>query len=394
MTKIILPVKVLNDTLKSFSKLIKPNNIIPIMSSIYFDVENGITLKGSDSDSSLEVDMPQEYLQENTDGDFCVNYGSLSTMVAKFPETFLELKTNIKSSTLEISYSNNNGKRTRYKLPLFPSDDFTSLKNVGEVTSKMGMRSDTFCQKMKAMSSCASNDELRPAMTGIYIERTKSDLVLTSTDAHKLLNMTFPYDDVEVSVFDAIVPAKAANHLTSLSFSDDIISINVFEKHILFSDSNIRFVSRLIDHTYPSYRSVIPDQDNYSFQLIVEKGEILSCLNRLNCVTNKSSRTVICDINVDEVVLRAEDAEIGQEGVEYLSNIELSESPTNIREYPFRIGFNANHILNVLEAMDSLKVSLKFFTPTTAIVIEPLYDEGVTKKILGLSMPVMLSNGK
>ena len=82
-----------------------------------------------------------------------------------------------------------------------------------------------------------SNDELRPAMTGVYFQIDFNKLTCVATDAHKLVKITTHHLAGEVAT-TFIVPKKALNLLKNALPANDTVTIS-FNKANAFLPSAI-----------------------------------------------------------------------------------------------------------------------------------------------------------
>ena len=98
-----------------------------------------------------------------------------------FPEQPLTFKTNTDNKTLEITSEQGN-----YNLSYINSDEFPNTPEIGEAKS-ISINSKTLESGIKNTLFATGNDDLRPVMSGIYVEINTNSILFVSTDAHKLV---------------------------------------------------------------------------------------------------------------------------------------------------------------------------------------------------------------
>jgi DNA polymerase-3 subunit beta len=202
-----------------------------------------------------------------------------------------------------------------------------------------------------------SSDELRPAMTGVYINLSDTNTTFVATDGHRLIR----YRRVDVassSPASLIIPRKALNLLKSTLPSENVpVSVEFNQSNAYFKFNNIKMICRLIDERFPDYRIAI--------------------------YANKTTHQVRLKLTGSELMISAEDLDFSNEANERLSCEHDGED--------IEIGFNAKFLVEMLNNLSCKEVSLKFSAPNRAGLILPA-EQDENEDILMLVMPVMLNN--
>jgi DNA polymerase III subunit beta len=225
-----------------------------------------------------------------------------------------------------------------------------------------------------------SNDELRPAMTGVYVNLGDKNTTFVSTDGHRLVR--YRRTDVKSDNGSAIIiPRKALNLLkATLPTENTEVSVNFNLSNAYFKFGNIRMICRLIDERFPDYDNVIPSANN--IKMSIERSDFLGALRRISIYANKTTHQVRLKITGSELQISAEDLDFSNEANERLSCEHDGED--------IEIGFNAKFLIEMLTNMDSDKIKLTMSAPNKAGVILPA-EKDKSEDILMLVMPVMLN---
>ena len=134
--------------------------------------------------------------------------------------------------------------------------DFPNIPEPDTVDS-IKLPSNALNQAINKTIFATSNDELRPAMTGVYFQVEFNKLMLVATDAHKLVKYTYTNLTSEVSTA-FIVPKKALNLLKGSLPTGDEVTMSFNKANAFFNFGDTQLVCRLIDARYPDYNAVIP----------------------------------------------------------------------------------------------------------------------------------------
>jgi DNA polymerase-3 subunit beta len=226
-----------------------------------------------------------------------------------------------------------------------------------------------------------SNDELRPAMSGVYVQLAEQSTTFVATDAHKLVR----YRRTDVSAekpTSIILPKKALTLLKSSLPSDDVnVSIEYNNTNAFFQFGTINLICRLIDERYPDYEAVIPRLNPN--KLTVDRSLFLNTLRRVVIFANKTTHQVRLKISGSELHISAEDLDFSNEAHERLS--------CQFEGEDMEIGFNAKFLVEMLNNLNCEEVVLEMSTPNRAGLLVPAVKED-HEDILMLVMPVMLNN--
>ena len=106
----------------------------------------------------------------------------------------------------------------------------------------------------------AGNDDLRPAMSGVYCQFSGNEIVFVATDAHKLVRYK-RNDAKSTDSSDFILPKKPLNMLKSNLTGDEEITLEYNQSNAVFTFNDMVLSCRLIDGKYPNYEAVIPKEN-------------------------------------------------------------------------------------------------------------------------------------
>jgi DNA polymerase-3 subunit beta len=236
----------------------------------------------------------------------------------------------------------------------------------------------------KAISNtifATSNDELRPAMTGVYLSLNDTNTTFVATDGHRLIR--YRRVDVVSDMDNAmIIPRKALNLLkATLPAETTPVTVEYNVSNAYFKFDHTQMICRLIDERFPDYENVIPvDNPNH---VVIDRLELLSSLKRIAIYANKTTHQVRLKITGSELMISAEDLDFSNEASERLSCEHDGED--------IEIGFNARFLLEMLGNITSKEVSIQLSAPNRAGLILP-NEADENEDILMLVMPVMLNN--
>lgn len=360
-------------TLSSISGVIAPNPLVPILENFLFELDKtSLTVTASDlqtvmvadlvvdSDETVSVAIPAKLLMET---------------VRSLPEQ--PISVNINNETFGIEIITSNG---RFKIAGENPMDFPKPPQVNR-NFNIELDSHILASAINNTLFATSSDDLRPAMTGVYIDINEDSTTFVATDGHRLIR--YRREDIKSATpTTMILPRKALNLIKTSLPSETVPVITEFSNsNAFFSFKNIKLICRLIDERYPDYENVIPKVNPNS--MVIERAKFLSSLKRIAIFSNKTTHQIRLKITSDELTISAEDLDYSNEAVEKIDCEYTGED--------MEIGFNAKFLAEMLGNISSPSITLQLSMPNRAGLIIPSEKE-INEDILMLVMPVMLNS--
>ena len=348
------------------------NPVLPILEDFLFTIKNNqLTIAATDLETSISTTIE---VMSDGDGVVAVPAKILLDTLKALPQQPITFSVNDENYGIEITSAYG-----KYKLAGENGDDFPQIP-AADNTDSLTVPSGTMLQSINKTVFATSNDELRPAMTGVYVQVDFDKLIFVATDAHKLVKYTFQDISSEVST-TFILPKKALNLLKNALPTGEPTKISFNKANAFFAFGDTNLVCRLIDAKYPDYNAVIP-VDNPNL-LTVSRTDLQNSLKRIAIYANKTTNQVILNISGESLTISAQDLDFSNEATEQLSCTYDGDALT--------IGFNAKFLIEMLGVLESDEVKMELSTPTRAGILLPA-DDTDGEEILMLVMPVMLSN--
>jgi len=360
----------LNQGLSAVIGAVPTKATLPILETILFESENG-KLKLTATDLEISI---IEYIDAEIEED-----GSVAIPARRLLETLRQLP-NI-PVYFEVDERHNIQFKTdkgTYKLVGEEGDEFPGTPDMKEGVD-LNTQTALIHKAIQKTIFAVSNDDLRPAMMGVYFEINQQGTKFVATDGHRLVQFTNK-GLVSDENLNFIVPDKALS-LVSKALDGDDCELTVSNDHARFKSGKTIVITRLINEQYPNYESVIP-RDNDK-ELRVSKEQLLATVRRVAVFSSSTTRQIRLALDTDKITIRAEDLDLSSEAKETVSC-----------EYSYdemEIGFNAKYLADVLSNIDSEDVLFEFSTPNRAGIVKP-EEEEEGEQMLMLVMPVMLNS--
>ncbi len=371
LMKFIVSSSALLKQLQHIAGVINANTVLPILEDFLFEIEkNKLTVVATDLETVMRVQMD---IEAKDSGKVCIPAKILLDSLKNIPDQPLTFTID---KNFGIELTSDNGK---YKVMGENPDNFPKEPGADDTTS-FTMTASGLVTAINKTIFATSNDDLRPAMTGVFFELDKKGLQVVATDAHRLVK--YKRKDVSCPKTDSfIVPRKPLNLLkTALPVNEDEITVSYNSNHLFVKHGTTQMSCRLIDARFPDYKVVIPSDNPY--KLVVAKSDFQSALRRVSIFSNKSTNQVALNISGSELQLAAQDVDFSFEGNERMKCRYDGEDLT--------IAFNARFLIEMLNAADGDEVRMELSTPTKAGIIKPT-EQDDNEELMMLVMPLMLN---
>lgn len=348
------------------------NTVLPILEDYLFSLDgNKLTITASNLETTIITSLE---VAGEEDGQIAITAKILSDTLKALPEqpiTF-EVDEQVKAITITSAYG-------KYKLAGDSPDDFPDLPS-DEDAQSITLGSDLINSALTKTLFATSNDELRMAMQGVYVQIEEASIIFVATDAHKLVKYTFKTEKHD-EVKSFIIPKKGLSLLKNALSSDQQIEVSYNKNNCFFQLDETQVIIRLIDAKYPDYNAVIP-YDNAN-RLTLERVDFLNSLRRIAIYANKSTNQVVLNITDGSLTISAQDLDFSNEATEQLT-CEYSGDPMNI-------GFNAKFLIEMLGVLTTDQVIIKLSSPNRAGILVPS-EQPANEELIMLVMPVMMGN--
>ncbi|MBU1372746.1 MAG: DNA polymerase III subunit beta [Bacteroidetes bacterium] len=359
--------------LQAVSGALSNSAVLPILENFLFEIkDSSLTISATDLQTSMTTSVAVESKES---GKIAVPSKILLDTLKTLPEQPISFSVDDKTFAIEISAGDG-----KYRLSGENGEDFPKIPVVDNASS-VNLPASVLAEAINKTIFAVSNDELRPAMTGVFCQLSPQNVTFVATDAHKLVR--YRRNDAKAdSATSFILPKKALNLLKSSLPSEDLnVSIEYNSTSAFFKFANIHLICRLIDERYPDYDAVIPQ--NNPNKLTLDRGLFLNCLKRVVIFANKTTHQVRLKITGSELNISSEDIDFANEAHERIGCQFDGED--------MEIGFNAKFLIEMLNNLSGEEITIEMSTPNRAGLLFPsIKDEN--EDILMLVMPVMLNN--
>jgi len=371
--KFLVASNVLLKQISAINGVVASNPIIPILENILVELTGDrLTLTASDLQTVMTTTLDVEGFEN---GSIALPARLLLETLRSLPDQPVTIAADAGTFGAEISTQNG-----RFKLSGENPIDFPHVPEVAKNQS-ISLSALTLSEAIANTLLAVSNDDMRPAMTGVLIQMMGDHTNFVATDGHRLVR--YRRKDIRPdSQSSLILPKKALALLKStLPTMDSEVLVEFSSSNAFFSFQSFQLICRIIDERFPEYENAIPKENNEV--VTINRLELLSSVKRISIYSNKTTHQIRLKLTANLLTLSAEDLDYSNEANEAL----VCEFTGKDME----IGFNAKLISELLSNLSSKFVDIRLSEPNKAGLIIPS-DQDEHEDILLLVMPVMLNS--
>ena len=367
--RFIISRNVLEDSLNIVSKAVTNKTPIAVLTGIKFDLdERGLTLTGSDTDLSISTFIPVENnTKQNitvfSTGSCVLNARYVTEIVKKIDSDRIEIEL-IDSTLVKITDQKSNFSLNSINVSDFPFIDFNFDNNV------VVMKGDLLKQVIAQTIFATSIKETRPILTGINFKIDGNVLEAVATDTYRLAKKKVTLGDS--AYVNVTIPNKSLSEVSKIISGDEEITIDFFEKKVLFKVGNTIISTRVINGVYPDTSRLIPE--NFDYRLTTLTNDLVSAVDRASLLSTDGNNIVKLSMNTDKIELSSRSQEIGSV-VEKIANYDYQGSKLDI-------SFSAQYIEEAIKAIGSNEVELSFTSEMKPFIIKNKEDNSVIQLVL------------
>ncbi|MFR9523528.1 MAG: DNA polymerase III subunit beta [Rikenellaceae bacterium] len=364
----------LQSLLSSTGKVISSKNTLPILDYFLLEISDDL-LKATTSDLETTLIGSIEVENQGDSGLFAAPAKLMLDTLKEFAEMPLVIEVNTTDWEIKLSW-----KSGSLSIPGANPVSYPQLHTIGEESHTLDLDPMLLLSGVNKTIYATADDELRPAMNGIFINFEEEMITFVATDAHKLVKYAAAAECPFTSSF--ILPKRPANLLKNLLLKEsDSVTLTFDSKSVKLELSTYTMICRLIEGNYPNYNAVIPS--NNPNKVLVDRIELLNSIKRVAVCSNPTTNLIRLEIGDDKINLTAQDLDFS-----------VSANETVCCSYdgqPMYIGFKSTFLVEILSNTETPTVIIELADSTRAGVFKPVYDEPGGAESLMLLMPMMIN---
>ena len=372
--------KIAANAVSNARSIIASRNIIPILSDLYWVyAAQNFYITGFDGDNAVTLAVPIMEKAENP-CDFCINAVTLDNALRSLRDDDVIFEVDEKSLTIRH-------KKGKLIFPLDKCSEYPEILTPKGEGDTITIPTEKLLEIAEKGHLFAGNEELRPIMNAILLERSGNTLYAVASDSRKLIKMECDMISAATDKFTTMLPREVIPLIPKLfgnmsKNSQIIIKTDGMRTHICNDSGSAYMVYKNLEGHYPNWRSIMPNMADIANKIEVNREDMADSLQRL-CMINKDTQLVKLLIDNDkQLKMESENLDSQSSGDESIS-VGFSGLTNS------RIGMKATNLIDGLMAYDTEKIIICTRDETKSCMILPTDKDDKTEVII---MPMKLNS--
>ena len=359
----------LERALNIVSKAITPNSTLPVL--------NNILLKAKGKELHFAATNLEVAIQYFIPADV-KNEGSI-TVPAKLIGSYINL---LKDEKVDLSVVSGNtiqvtSKSSQTKIKGLDANEFPVIPSVEKENNiKIGRGDLEHAITQTAFS--ASTNTSRPVLSGVYFNVNGEALKVVATDSYRLAEKVVKLKEKNNKELECIVPARTTMELGKILSHEQEkeVEMNISKNQVLFTVGDVQLMSRLIEGKFPPYEKIIPKETKTKATVPAE--EFSNVVRRVSLFARENNNSIkISATNDGKLTISTDETKVGEEKAE----IEVEINGENNK-----IALNAQYLLDVLNYINSEKISFEIDDKLSPAVVRPAKEKDYVYIIMPLKI--------
>lgn len=357
--------KILNGILVA-ERITGKKETLPVLSCILIDAAGKeVLLRATNLEAGIEVSLPCDVEEK---GVAAVPASILSQTLRSMGGEKITFKTEEGNLVVE-------SKGTKTLIKAVPHEEFPALSQ-GSEKKGMNISRELLVRGVQAVSYAASPSMIRPELGSIYISFKSNSILCVATDSFRLAEKNISgaqfKDEVEV-----LIPLKHALELTHILEHLEVDSVGLFadESQLTVSGNGVRFVSRVVEGTFPDYKTIIPK--SFTTEATILKSDLADMLKKARVFSGNDQHVGLHVYPKRKIFsATARSLEVG----EMSDTIDAAISGEDID-----INFHIGYLADCLSSIESDSVVLGFSGAGKPLVLRGVSDTSFTYLVMPLN---------
>ncbi len=336
-------------------RAVSTKNTLPILEGIMICAKaNKLSFRATDLEMAMECLVDADVLEEGT---VVISGRYFYDLVKHLPFGNVYFEKTGEQLTIEYDQSH-------ISVHCLDPDEFPALPQMEEdISGEIPI--PIFRRIVRQSSIAAATDEVRPIFSGIYTQFGDNQITMVTTDTHRLALCKGGWKGKAAQTY--ILPTHTMQEIARLAINEEeSVIVTLSKNQVFFAIGNIIVVTRVINGQYPDYKQVLPTENLFVSQCVVNRQRLIEALERAALLPRDAirgkSNVVKLAWQKDLLTLSADVPDVGRIKEEIPISFQGKEIVSN---------YNAKYLLDALRVMDSENVVMRLTGDNTPGIIVP-----------------------
>jgi len=359
--------KILN-AVQLTERIVGKKESLPVLSCVLLDVGSSkgeCVLRATNLEAGIEVTIPCEIEDK---GVIAVSAVVLSQTLRSISGEKIALRTEEGNLVVE-------SRGTKTLIKAIPHEEFPALGEASD-TKGVSISREELMRGIQSVSYAASPSMIRPELGSVYVSIRPGAIVCVATDSFRLAEKTIPTAKGKIET-ELLVPLKHALELAHVleRIGASEVSLSADDSQMSISAPGVRYVSRVVDGTFPDYKEIMPKV--FETEVTVLKNDFAEMLRKARVFSGNDQHVGLHVYPKRKIFsATARSAEVG----EMSDSIDAAISGNDLD-----INFHIGYLADCLSIIESDSIVLGFAGAGKPLVIRGVSDASFTYLVMPLN---------
>lgn len=357
------------EALASVERAVGSNTNLPILKNILIKAgENQITFSATDLEFAVTHAISGKIIES----------GAIAVPSAIFGNI-------VKNLTSERVSIEEKGKKVlittdNYEAVIEAQDpkEFPIIPSIRNTHENLAIGTAYFTESLGNVIIATQYSDIRPEISGVYVEWDGDRLVLVATDSFRLAERALDSSQLKstMGALSAIIPLKTAEEMLRIfgSRADTEMKLYFDQNQVFAATESVFLTSRLIDGKFPDYRAVLPKEKGHEIEL--KRQEFMSAIKLTSSFSGRSNDvTVRTGDNKKFLEIYSSSSAVGEN---------CYRIPAKVKGEKLSVVFNWRYLLDGLKVFKGEEIVLGITSPERPASITSVSDHS----LLYILMPI------
>jgi len=329
---------------------------LPVLRCLIFDAKgSSVTIKAT----NLEISIEKKFTATVSEGGIIAIPAQILHSTLKTSPQQSKVKLEVIDNTVVLIIG---GAKTTIKT--IPIDDFPSIPQP-ESEIKHTIPKESLIKGIKNVLYSASTSLIKPELASVYMYHEDENFVFVATDSFRLAEKKIHHKSEE-EIPSVIMPVKNTTELIRILETQPFGNIDVYidENQYSIKNESLYVTSRIIDGSFPDYKSILPKET--TTEVILLKEDLLNTLKKAQVFSDKFGQiTLHIYPEKKTFTISARNNDVG----EIFDSIEAAISGEDLD-----ISFNYRYLIDVFQSITVDSISLSFSGFGKPLIIKGVGD--------------------
>ncbi len=367
--------KTLKSVLSDVAKISPSKPTLPILGNVLIAAEDG-RVKLVVTDLTITVTRWVD-AEIKTEGSVTVSASTFNDLIQAFPDQMVSLKYMVKGKTLKISCAG-----TQTKIKCLPVEEFPPSDSPGEVEHNFTFESQELQAIIKRSAFATTDEDSRPALTGINISMNGSGAQFAGADGFRLSliqhDMETPDEPLSITI-----PAKAMMYIKSTIEGHETVEVTMGDNNVTFAVEDARVTAQILNMDYPDFSGILEIAKPPETRAVMSVNAFRNACRAVNVIARDDNYQGKVEIkpglgdDIGSVIVSAQSQETGESQSIVDATVEGSETA---------IAFNLVMIQEFLRSVGDGQFSIESNGAGKPAVFQLIGDDSYTHIIMPMTL--------